>query len=229
MALEWWVIAATLAGPVVAVQTQKWIEKATERRNARRQIFYDLMENRATRLNETYTRALNRIDIEFSERKWFVSRKDRGVIDAWRSLFGELQNGLSENETDPGKIAAWNDRVADLLIDLLSAMSNALGFSFSKEQLKRGTYYPRGHVEREQAQLAILHGMRQIMEGRVSFPVRMTEVPNSPEAVELQKALTERMVKAYDADGALRVRVEPAGEVLGFIQDEDDLAESKSS
>jgi hypothetical protein len=40
MNVEWWVVVVTLAGPVIAVQTQEWIEKATETRRRRSQIFY---------------------------------------------------------------------------------------------------------------------------------------------------------------------------------------------
>jgi hypothetical protein len=37
--------------------------------------------------------------------------------------------------------------------------------------------------------------------------MKLTEAPVSPEAAALQKQLTERMVNAYDQDGALKVRI----------------------
>lgn len=43
MSIEWWVVLATLAGPIVAVQTQKWIERATENRLRKYAIFNALM------------------------------------------------------------------------------------------------------------------------------------------------------------------------------------------
>lgn len=173
MILEWWVIAATLTGPVVAVQTQKWIEKATERRNARRQIFYDLMANRASRLNDAYIRALNQIDLEFARR----SKSDKAVIAAWQAMFGELSSGLTDGETDVNRISAWNERCSEKLVTLLSKMSSALGFSLNDEQLRRGIYYPRGRVELEQAQLALVHGMREIVDGKRAFPIDVKTVP----------------------------------------------------
>ena len=30
MAIEWWIVGATILGPVIAVQTQKFIERATD-------------------------------------------------------------------------------------------------------------------------------------------------------------------------------------------------------
>lgn len=206
MVIEWWVVLATLAGPIVAVQTQKWIERATEKRRRKNSIFNALMANRATRLADDYVKALNLIDIEFLPGS-FKPAKNRAVINAWRGLFGELQNGLREGETDPQVVAAWNQRCDDRLVELLAAMSAALGYSFSQEELRRGIYYPRGHVEREQAQLAILSGVRQIVEGRQSLPMKITEAPASPELAKLQSQLTEKMVTAYDGDGALKVRI----------------------
>jgi hypothetical protein len=96
MAIEWWVVFATLAGPIVAVQTQKWIERATERKRSRRWIFRALMSNRATRMNDEFIMALNLIDLEFSPGR-FGGSKDRVVIHAWRSLFGEYQQGAGQN------------------------------------------------------------------------------------------------------------------------------------
>ena len=206
MAIEWWVVFATLAGPIIAVQTQKWIERATENHRRKTWIFTALMANRATHLADDYVKALNLIDIEFLPGR-FRSRKNRAVINAWRALFGELNNGLRQGETDQQLINAWNQRCDDRLVELLAAMSDALGYSFSQEELRRGIYYPRGHVEREQAQLAILNGVRLIVEGRQSLPINITEAPGSPELAQLQSQLTEKMVTAYGEDGALKVRI----------------------
>jgi hypothetical protein len=99
MALEWWVVLATLGGPVIAVQTQKWIERASERGKRRQWIFTALMANRATRLSDEYVRALNLIDLEFSPTR-FRGSADRRVIDTWRALFGELGNGPPDDNQD---------------------------------------------------------------------------------------------------------------------------------
>jgi hypothetical protein len=213
MAIEWWIVLATLGGPVIAVQTQKFIERATENRRRKQMIFTALMANRATRLADEYVKALNLIDLEFRPSGPF-SRKNRAVINAWRALFGELNHGLAQGETEQAKVAAWNQRCDDRLVDLLLSMSAVLDYRFSSEEIRRGIYYPQGSVEREQAQLGILHGLRSIMEGKVSLPMRLTEAPVSPEAAALQKQLTERMVNAYDQDGALKVRIRPDNDIM---------------
>jgi hypothetical protein len=198
------IASATIAGPILAVQAQKWIERATERRRSRRAIFHALMANRATRMNDDFVRALNLIDLEFNPRR-FGRSKDRAVINTWRALFGEFSAVTAI--TDALETRAWLQRIEDRLVALLWAMSAALGYEFSEEELRRGIYYPKGRVEVEQNQMAVLHGLRQLLEGRLSIPMKVTEFPSSPELVAAQVALAERSAKAYDNDGALRVRM----------------------
>jgi hypothetical protein len=180
MTVEWWVVLATLAGPIIAVQTQKWIERISERGKRRQLIFTALMANRATRLHDDFIRALNLIDLEFSARR-FGGSADRKVIDAWRALLGELANGPPDDNEDVNLARAWNGRVSDRPVDLLSAMSTALGYTFSAEELRRGIYYPKGRVDLEQSQLAIMHGLSKIIQGHASFPMKITEVPGAGE------------------------------------------------
>lgn len=206
MTVEWWVVLATLAGPVIAVQTQKWIERASERSRRRQWIFTALMANRATQLSDDYVKALNLIDLEFAPGR-FRGEADRKVINAWRALFGELGAGPAPDNDDLNLLRAWNARVSDRLVDLLSAMSTALGFTFSTEELRRGIYYPRGRVELEQSQIAIMHGLSRIIQGHASLPMKLTDVPGSGETAALQKTLNEKMIGAYDDDGALKVRM----------------------
>jgi hypothetical protein len=198
------IASATIAGPVLAVQAQKWIERATERRRSRRGIFHALMANRATRMSDDFVRALNLIDLEFTPRR-FRRARDRAVIHAWRTLFGEF----SAAATITGEVdtKAWLQRIDDRLVALLSAMAMALGYEFSEEELRRGIYYPRGRAEAEVAQLAVLHGVRELLEGRQSLPIKITEVSASPELTTAQLALAQRSANAYDTDGALRVRM----------------------
>lgn len=206
MAIEWWVVLATIAGPVIAVQTQKFIERASERGRRRQWIFTALMANRATHLHDDYVRALNLIDLEFSPKR-FRGSADRRVIEAWRTLFGELSNGPPEGNNDLSLARAWNERVSDRLVALLSAMSTALGYTFSEEVLRRGIYYPKGRVDLEQSQLAIMHGLSKIIQGQASLPMTITGVPGSEETARLQATLNEKMLQAYDENGALKIKV----------------------
>ena len=90
---------------------------------------------------------------------------------------------------------------------LEAAMATALGYRFTDEELRRGIYYPRGHSERELAQLAILHNLRLLLTGESAIKMRVTEFPGSPEAAAAQAAVLDKMAKAYTEDGALKVSV----------------------
>jgi hypothetical protein len=202
---DWMLITATILGPILAVQAQKWIERATESRRRRRWIFDTIMSNRATRLADENIRALNAIDLEY--RPGIIpSKKDRAVVSAWRSLFGELTQGLRNAgpDADAPTVNAWDDRCRELYVRLESAMSAALGFKFTDEELRRGIYYPRGHVEREATQTAILQNLKKLLAGETAIN---TKVIVTPEAAAAQAALLERLMKAYTDDGALKVAV----------------------
>jgi uncharacterized protein DUF6680 len=135
MAVEWWIVLATLGGPVLAVQTQKFIERASEGRRGQLLIFTALMANRATRMNDDYIPALNSIELAFLPRWW--KPNNRRVLNAWKTLLGEYNNSPAD---EPQANAIWNAQCETYLVDLLSAMSRALGYSFTTEELKRGVY-----------------------------------------------------------------------------------------
>jgi hypothetical protein len=205
MSVEWWVVFATLAGPVVAVQTQKFIERAGDRKRRRQFVFITLMANRATRISPDFVKALNLIDIEFLPGR-FGAGIDRKVIEAWRELFGELTHGTTP-DADQASINSWNQRCDDKVVELLAVMSAAVGYSLTREQLRRGIYYPQGAAQREQAQLEILHGLRSVLNGQASIPMAIKEFPVSPEVAAAQANLATKAAGAYDEkSGALRIK-----------------------
>jgi hypothetical protein len=188
---------------VIAVQTQKFIERASENRRQKYWIFTALMANRATRLNDDYVRALNSIDLVFLPRWW--RPQNRKVVDAWRALFGGLHNAPTTD--DPNANMLWTQRCDDRLVELLLAMSRALRYRFTAEELRRGIYYPKGKFELEQAQLGVLHGARAVLEGNAALKMRVVEFPNDPAVAAAQAALLQNMGKSYTDEGELKVRI----------------------
>jgi hypothetical protein len=114
------IIAATLLSPLIAVQVQKWIEATREKRDAQRQVFYDLMATRASRLAPKHVEALNRIDLEFALRG-----KEKAVVNRWR-IYADHLNSWDEDFNETQK-TNWYSKMDDLFLDLLEAMSSALG------------------------------------------------------------------------------------------------------
>ncbi|WP_373426698.1 DUF6680 family protein [Neorhizobium galegae] len=66
---DWMIILATLAGPILAIQVQKFLERGRENRNRRLQIFRTLMATRAASVSPAHVEALNSIALEFYGRK----------------------------------------------------------------------------------------------------------------------------------------------------------------
>ena len=201
------IAAATIAGPILAVQAQKWVERAGERRRQKIAIFSTIMTNRATRVSDDNVKALNAIDLAFRAGR-LPSNKDRAVREAWRSLFGELTQGLvGVDERNQDNINRWNDRVNDFYVQLERAMARALGYKFTDEELRRGIYYPRHHNEREQAQLAILHNLKLLLGGETAINMRVKELPVTAEAAATEEALQRKLMAAYADDGSLKITV----------------------
>jgi hypothetical protein len=76
---EWLLITATVAGPILAVQAQKLVERLTEARNRKLWIFYTLMATRAARAAPEHVQALNAIDLAFRSDK----PKEKAIREAW--------------------------------------------------------------------------------------------------------------------------------------------------
>lgn len=196
-------ILAALAGPVLAVQAQKWIERALETRNRRRSLFYSLMATRAARVSFEHVRALNGIDIEFRE------RKDRDVIEKWRIYLDHL----NKSNVSDAEIKAWGERGEDLFIDVLYAMSHSLGYDFDRVHLKRGVYSPRAHGEEELAQQSIRNSLGAILSGAKPFPIKVTSIEQPQAALEKQAGLQMMLADVLSGKRPLQVviqQTEPA-------------------
>ncbi len=58
-------VVSTLLGPVLAVQAQKWVERARAKADLRMWIFSTLLATRATKVAPEHVRALNMIELAF--------------------------------------------------------------------------------------------------------------------------------------------------------------------
>lgn len=104
-------IAATFAGPIAAVQAQKWIERSREKHQRRLTIFHTLMATRAARANSVeHVQALNSIDLFFDGR----GAKVKAVRNAWGVYLDHLGADLSV--MTPDQIKNHNDKSIDLLV-----------------------------------------------------------------------------------------------------------------
>ena len=176
---DWAVVTATLVGPILAVQAQKWVERSRESANRKAFVFATLMATRAARLGPDHVRALNAIDIVFYGSnvlgKHSRSKAEQAVLDAWREYLDHLSEDAPNNE--PGAQAFLASRT-ELFINLLAAIAKERRYAFDRVTLKKGAYSPVAHSQLEQAQSEALKGVADVFNGRT--PLKVTPVAPTP-------------------------------------------------
>lgn len=162
-------ILALILGPILAIQVQKFIEKRSEKRVRKMQIFSTLMATRAIPLAPLHVEALNRIDIDFYD--------DKKVKEAWKALLDNFGHYPADPKATDFSIqlAACTEKSKDLLTELLYEMACLLGYNYDKVHLKRDTYYPKGHGDFEAENYQMRQAFLKILAGETSFPIRVVE------------------------------------------------------
>lgn len=191
------IVGATILGPILAVQAQKWLERARAINERRAQIFRVLMATRVARLSPGHVEALNAISVEF-----YGPNKPRlkAITDAWQLYFDALKETSLSGE-------AVGVLRANRLTDLLHTMSSFLGYDFSKSDLA-DVYSPIAHQNIETDQDAIRRGFAMVLKGEASIPMNVTGFPFDEDATAKQLALNALMTEWLE--GKRAVRVEPS-------------------
>jgi hypothetical protein len=184
-------VAAIVSGPILAVQAQKWLEVLREKRDRKKRIFEILMTTRGNPLPPDHVQALNRIQLEFSAKK----PRENDVIKAWRVYFDHLNSGRFDG-ADKQKWAIWEEKRAELFVELLEKMAKSVGYDFDKVFLKKEWYAPQAYsdVENEKSRLragalAVLEGIRPL-QVRIDPTIQMQpsvsgeHLPSEDETVE---------------------------------------------
>ncbi|MGO4390536.1 DUF6680 family protein [Variovorax sp. M-6] len=180
---EWLIIGAALAGPVLAVQAQKWVELVRAEANKRAWIFETLMTTRGARLSHEHVRALNAIDLAFYGRRIFgVAHRERNaqeVIDAWRNYHAHLSRPVP---TTPEGGANWGATSEERFVNLLAALAKANRYNFERSQLQSGGYTPMAYTNVDQEQQALRMGLMQVIGGYRTLPVEVRRPARAAEA-----------------------------------------------
>ena len=113
------------------------------------------------------------IELEFSGK----NPKEKAVVDAWKIYLDHLYDA-PRNFQDPtyqSKLDTWSAKSNECLTDLLYAMSQALGYSFDKVQLKKGVYTPQGYADLEFEHSLIRRGTLDVLSGKRPLPVELAQ------------------------------------------------------
>jgi hypothetical protein len=164
------IVFATLMGPVLAVQAQKWIETLKQTSEAKDLIFKTLMATRGARLSPEHVRALNMIDLTFYGKRIFFGRttKEQAVLNAWKEYLDHLYEPFPDDDAAMKVVMAHRE---ELITNLLSSIATERGLKFDRVQLKKGSYMPIGFEQQEQRQKALLDGAVKVFRGESSIKV----------------------------------------------------------
>jgi hypothetical protein len=189
-------IAAVVIGPIVAVSITEKKRKQEDKRSRQVHIYRTLMATRASNLAPQHVEALNLVETEFSS----GGKEDKAVISAWKLYLSHLND-----QNYP--LESWGARRADLLVDLLYEMSQALGYGHDKAAIKAGSYYPRGYGTIEDEQHAIREGLLEVLAGRLQINMAVTAFPYSEDAANLQKQVNEALLESLSDKRIVKVSI----------------------
>ena len=182
------IAAATLLGPVLAVQAQKWLERGRAIMERRLAIFRTLMATRAAMLSPTHVEALNAVPVEF----YGGGKKLKQINEAWKLYLDHHDERLVASD-------AWAQKRRDLFLDLLYRMSQFLGYDFTRAQLDRDIYSPKAHGDLEMEQTIIRRGVVALLNGEKALPMAVKEFPVTELTPEAHAAILKVLEVAADS------------------------------
>ncbi len=133
---DWMMIIAVITSPAIAVQIDKLLDKKRLSDDKKLDIYKTIMRNRANHLDKELVKALNEIDLEFSDEKYALVREK----------WNEYLNHLYDEDFSERDLHGWTDKGQEYFTDLAYVMGKSLGYKFDKVHIKKATYLPR-HFE----------------------------------------------------------------------------------
>ena len=156
---------AILLSPLIALQVSTWLEVRRERRQRRLDVFKTLMASRAAPTSPAHVQGLNRIDLEFDQ------KKDAKIVDLWHNYHHHLRIWPQPE--------GWGDTQRELLATLLQEMGKLLGYSFEKAHIKESSYYPNLYGDIDKF-YSLTRGWWKLVQDRGgAIPMYVTNIPSS--------------------------------------------------
>jgi hypothetical protein len=195
---DWLIVAATVIGPILAVQAQKMVERIRERRNRKSWVFHTLMATRLARVSPDHVQALNMIDLAFyGSRILGVNRRtkhEQCVLDAWKEYLDHLGTKYEDSQ-----LPLWHTKGEELFVNLLFAIAVDVGFSFDRVQLKKGAYSPIAHGDVEMEQTVIRRCLVKLLSGNSALKMDVVNLPPPTATPRLPEAQTQSLALPIDS------------------------------
>ena len=195
---DWVTVVAVIAGPILAVQIQKYLEGLKQNKARKVQVFKDLMATRAATLAYQHVVALNMVGLEFQGKKYSK------VVNAWKTYLDHLSSFPKDDEA---MAKVWGEKKNDLLSDLLYEMGISLGFDFDKVHIKKAGYIPKAYEDQELEQSLLRKSLLEVLLAGRPVPMNIVSFPSDGEAVEVQKKLQKSLSEYFEGGKPWPVRI----------------------
>lgn len=188
------IVIATLLGPVLAVQAQKWIERSLDKKQRQIVVFRTLMATRGALLSAPHVEALNAVPIEF----YGSNRRLKEIVDSWKAYLDCLsQQGVPKD--------VWAEKRIDLLIDLLFKIAVFLGYNFNRVEISKELYSPIAHAQIETEQDIIRRGLARLFSGEIALPMDVKSLPVDPNELHEQQDLRKSLLRWLVGESSVKV------------------------
>lgn len=200
------IVFATLMGPILAVQAQKFLEELREYRAAKLWIFRSLMTTRMQRESVDHVRALNMMDICFYGKRVFVWHRQTASEKKFAVSWKIYLNNLT---TD---IGGWSDSQQQIHFShrnkqfnsLLSDIGAAVGYHFDEVHIEKAGYIPVAHDDNYTKQRQLLESAVHVLQDKQSIKMDVVSFPSDANTAEnYQKMIAQ--ISTITEGGALKV------------------------
>ena len=190
--MEWLTLFAIFFGRIAAVQAKMWIQRETEKRNRKLEIFKTLMRTRGNPLSPEHVFALNTIILEFPCK----TEPDTIIRKKWDAYLNQLNSPYPTPDQGKAVELAFVATRTKYLIDLLLVISNSQGFKFDEEDIKR-VYAPIGHAQEYQQNQLIRY---QLLQGNLELKTKLF-----PGNVEKSQEINDALLAVLKGEHPLKI------------------------
>lgn len=201
--IEMLTIIAIILGPILAVQTERYLARRREEKERRLRVFKTLMVTRGAVLSLSHVEALNSIDIEFDS----DDQKNEKVRNSWKEYLDQLAHYPKDKATENDQ-KRWKEKTDELLVELLHVMSKALGYTFDKTHIKRTGYTPVRYSDVEFEQDFIRRSLVKLFLGDNSLPIEIRTPPTEDGQISSEEHLRRLLIEYYEENKPIKVVIE---------------------
>ena len=166
LSVEWLTIGAILLGPLIGIWVTRFIDKATELKRQKIQIFNTIHGARGKEHEQDYVHAINLVPIYYGN--------NDNVMSSWE-VFMETAHNQSWESKESSILVSMEHKLAQARENLLTEIGSSIGMAFPKKPEHRRGYSPRLWQWREQESTELRQLWLSILKNQGSLPVRFIE------------------------------------------------------